>query len=96
MALQGHRGRIRPLPEVLACPVCGSGLTEPVDIDVIGDGACRVERRCPECEWSGSDVYSAQAVARFRAELAAGRASLEALLDRVRRNRTAGELEQDL
>lgn len=71
--------------ELRDCPCCRSGLVQPVEMLLCDDGGRQVERRCPECEWRGGGVFTAEAVERYERELDEARASLEGLLRRIER-----------
>jgi hypothetical protein len=92
------RGRDGPgtgaLPVLSACPQCDSRLIQPIRIDRFDDGVCRVERRCAECAWRGSDLFGAREVNRFEAADAAATESVAELLHAVEQARMAGEAER--
>jgi hypothetical protein len=65
------------------CGRCGSEYVHPVEWSEAGPSHWRVTLRCPECEWSGTGVFSQEAVERFDAELDRGTAVLSRELRRV-------------
>ena len=80
-------------PSLCACPQCNSGLVQPVEIHPRPQGLCDVQRRCPDCDWSGSGLFSEQAVARFEAAMDAATTALQALLVGVERARLKADAE---
>lgn len=69
------RGRARALH---VCPCCDSELVYPTDWSPVGRRRWRVERRCPDCEWTAEGVFEQPVVDRFDDALDAG---TEKLLD---------------
>ena len=43
--------------ELHICPECRSTLVHPTDWEPAGRARWRVDLRCPECEWYGSEVH---------------------------------------
>ncbi len=43
--------------ELHVCPECSSRLVHPTDWEPTGRSRWRVDLRCPECEWFGSEVH---------------------------------------
>ena len=64
---QGHLAT-----ELDLCPCCDSRLVQPLDWAPTEDGRWRVERRCPECSWSGAGVYGQETVDNYDDTLDAG------------------------
>ena len=60
------------------CPACDSELVYPTDWSPADRKRWSVERRCPDCEWTGGGVYSQAVVDRFDEALDNG---TELLLD---------------
>ena len=72
-------------PELCRCGTCGSMLVQPTDWALIGRTHWRVTLRCPSCEWSGTGVFTQEAVDRFDRELDRGMRQLQSTLTRVSR-----------
>jgi hypothetical protein len=76
------------------CPVCASELVYPVAWEEAGPTSWEVSLRCPNCEWTLTNVYDEDAIQRFDDVLDAGtealvgdlrqltRANMEADVDR--------------
>ncbi|HEX6115479.1 MAG TPA: hypothetical protein VFY99_00170 [Solirubrobacterales bacterium] len=64
--------------ELHVCPGCSSELVHPTDWEPAGRARWRVELRCPECEWSGSEVHDQKVMDAFDEVLDEG---TEGLLD---------------
>jgi uncharacterized protein with PIN domain len=47
------------------CPECRSELVYPVDWQESGRASWQVSLRCPNCEWTLTDVYGEEAIQRF-------------------------------
>ena len=47
------------------CPTCASELTQPVAWEAAGRDACWVSLRCPDCEWTFSNVFDEAAMERL-------------------------------
>ena len=47
------------------CPECSSGLVHPTDWEPAGRARWRVDLRCPECEWFGSEVHDQKVMDAF-------------------------------
>lgn len=60
------------------CPECSSGLVHPTDWEPAGRARWRVDLRCPECEWFGSEVHDQKVMDAFDEVLDDG---TEGLLD---------------
>lgn len=73
------------------CPECASRLVQPVDWSAAA-GHWRVVRRCPECEWSGSDLLLTAVAEAWDEELEAGAAVLEEALEALVRLNMGEEL----
>ncbi|UJA21729.1 hypothetical protein HJD18_16920 [Thermoleophilia bacterium SCSIO 60948] len=58
--------------ELDECPCCRSRFVQPLDWAPVEDGRWRVERHCPECEWSGVGVYDQDVVDHYDDVLDAG------------------------
>jgi hypothetical protein len=88
-------GRHRPPEhELNVCPKCSSQLVELVATRRFDERWRHVERRCPECPWTGADLVNEAALARFGEQLDAGRAALAALLDEMQRSRLRSDVER--
>jgi hypothetical protein len=64
--------------ELHVCPDCSSGLVHPTDWEPAGRQRWRVELRCPECEWFGTEVHDQKVMDAFDEILDEG---TEGLLD---------------
>jgi hypothetical protein len=47
------------------CPDCSSRLVHPTDWEPAGRSRWRVDLRCPECEWYGSEVHDQKVMDAF-------------------------------
>jgi hypothetical protein len=81
-----------PQEELYACGRCSSQLVEPVAVRRFDSHWWHVERRCPECRWTGADLVTEDAVAHLEEQLHAARAAMTALLDTMQRS----EMERDV
>lgn len=73
------------------CARCDSRLVQPVDWAPASD-LWRVWRRCPECEWTGSDLITDAAAERWDEELEAGAGVLEEALETLVRINMGAEI----
>jgi len=74
------------------CPVCSSELVYPIDWQEAGRTSWEVSLRCPNCEWTHTDVYGEDAVQGFDEILDAGTEALVADL----RELTRANMEDDV
>jgi hypothetical protein len=51
--------------ELHICPECSSRLVHPTDWEPAGRARWRVDLRCPECEWFGSEVHDQKVMDAF-------------------------------
>jgi hypothetical protein len=51
--------------ELHICPECSSRLVHPTDWEPVGRSRWRVDLRCPECEWFGSEVHDQKVMDAF-------------------------------
>ncbi|MGI8460983.1 MAG: hypothetical protein ACR2OC_04995 [Solirubrobacterales bacterium] len=51
--------------ELHLCRECSSSLVHPTDWEPVGRARWRVELRCPECEWFGSEVHEQKVMDAF-------------------------------
>jgi hypothetical protein len=51
--------------ELHVCPECSSKLVHPTDWAPVGRARWRVDLRCPECEWFGSEVHDQKVMDAF-------------------------------
>ena len=72
-------------PDLSLCGGCGSKLVQPIDWSLVGRTHWRVTLRCPNCEWSGTGVFTQDAVDRFDRELDRGMCHVQSTLTRVSR-----------
>ena len=82
-----------PEEELHVCRRCTSRLVEPVAVRRFDSRWWHVERRCPECQWTGADLVDEAAVTRLGEQLDAGRAELTALLHEMQRSEMEREVE---
>jgi hypothetical protein len=54
------------------CDDCESGLVYPTAWEACGESDWQVDLRCPDCEWTGSGVFSQEEVELFDYELDRG------------------------
>jgi len=80
-------------PELCRCGSCGSMLVQPIDWSLVGRTHWRVTLRCPNCEWTGTGVFSQDAVDEFDRELDKGMHKLQHTLTRVSRACMEAEIE---
>ena len=80
-------------PDLCRCGGCGSMLVQPIDWALIGRSHWRVMLRCPNCEWTGTGVFSQQAVDRYDRDLDRGTRALTKTLGRVSRACMEAEIE---
>ena len=62
--------------ELHICPVCDSSLAYPVHWSEADQTCWEVTLRCPNCEWSETEVFDQETVERFDEELDRGTDSL--------------------
>jgi hypothetical protein len=75
------------------CPDCDAGLVHPTDWSEAGKDHWRVAMRCPNCEWSGSGVFSQELVDLFDEQLDEGTDALVRDLKRLTRANMEDEIE---
>jgi hypothetical protein len=76
------------------CGRCGSDFVHPVQWSETGPRHWQVMLRCPECEWSGTGIFSQDAVDRLDAELDRGIAVLARQLRRMVHDNLAEEIDR--
>ena len=76
------------------CPQCGSDRVHPLDWREVEDMRWELDIRCPDCRWSGGDVYDQPEVERYDDVLLAGAGDLTEELDRITRQNMAEHLER--
>jgi len=81
----GDSGESTGDPDLSLCGGCDSRLVQPIDWSLVGRSHWRVTLRCPNCEWSGTGVFTQEAVDRFDRELDRGIHQLQSTLTRVSR-----------
>ena len=69
--------------ELHVCGSCDSELVHPVEWDEAGPAHWEVLLRCPNCEWTGTGVFTQDAVERFDEELDRGTEALVRDLKRL-------------
>ena len=80
-------------PDLHLCGSCGCELVYPIDWEPVGKTYWRVTLRCPNCEWTGTGVFSQDAVDEFDRELDKGMHKLQHTLTRVSRACMEAEIE---
>lgn len=75
------------------CPNCESELVYPVEWEEAGPNGWKVTRRCPDCEWFDTDVFSHDQVDDFDDALDRGTESLVRGLRLLMRANMAEEIE---
>ncbi len=93
----GHAGPLAPNPpsedaDLHICRHCASGLCHPVEWERAGPERWLLSLRCPNCEWTGSGVFSEAAIDGFDEELERGSQALLDDLERVARANMAEEI----
>ena len=76
------------------CPQCGSDRVHPLDWREVEDLRWELDVRCPDCRWTGGDVYEQPEVERYDDVLLAGAGDLTEELDRITRENMAEHLER--
>ena len=80
-------------PDLCLCGQCGSKLVQPIDWAMVGRRHWRVTLHCPNCEWSGTGIFTQVAIDRYDRELDRGMRKLNATLTRVSRACMEEEIE---
>ena len=83
-----------PEEELHACGRCSSRLVEPIAVRRFDSRWWHVERRCPECQWTGADLVTEAAVALLDEQLDAAREAMAALLQAMQRSEMERDVEQ--
>jgi len=76
------------------CPLCDSGLVNPVAWDEAGPSHWDVTLHCPNCDWVGGGVFSEELVERFDEELDRGTEALVRDLQRLMRANMEDEIDR--
>ena len=76
------------------CPHCGSDRVHPLDWREVENLRWELDVRCPDCRWTGGDVYEQPEVERYDDVLLAGAGDLTEELDRITRVNMAEHLER--
>jgi hypothetical protein len=76
------------------CLQCGSDRVHPLDWREVEDMRWELDVRCPDCRWTGSDVYEQPEVERYDDVLLAAAGDLTEELDRITRENMAEHLER--
>ena len=79
-------------PELHICPACTGDLVYPIAWEEADESRWEVSLRCPNCEWSTTDVFEEAAIQRFDDTLDRG---TEALVDDLRQL-TRANMEEDV
>jgi hypothetical protein len=76
------------------CPQCGSDRVHPLDWREVEDLRWELDVRCPDCRWTGGDVYEQPEVERYDDVLLACAGDMTEELDRITRENMAEHLER--
>ena len=76
------------------CGTCSSDLVYPVEWDEAGATHWEVTLRCPNCEWSGTGIFSQDVVERFDEELDRGTEQLVRDLKRMMQANMEDEIDR--
>ncbi|SRR5712691_4344419 len=76
------------------CPECDSDRVHPVDWHEVDERSWRLDVRCPDCRWLGTDVFGQDEVERYDDLLNAGTDAMIDVLERVTRQNMADHLER--
>src|SRR5438034_9555652 len=76
------------------CPGCESDRVHPVDWHEVDEGRWRLDLRCPDCRWLGTDVFGQDEVERYDDVLNADTDEMIDELDRLTRRNMADHLER--
>jgi hypothetical protein len=93
-ALDGAPGMAEVGEDLHVCTECSSDLVFPVEWDEAGATHWEVTLRCPNCEWSGTGVFSQDVVERFDEELDRGTEQLVRDLKRMMHANMEDEIER--
>jgi hypothetical protein len=77
------QGSESPPDDLHRCGGCGCEFVQPVDWAPASRTFWTVTLRCPNCEWSGTGVYSQTVVDRYDDELRRGASLLSAEIERT-------------
>jgi hypothetical protein len=81
-------------PDLCRCGSCGSMLVQPIEWDLVGRCHWRVTLGCPNCGWSGTGVFTQEAVDRYDRDLDRGTRKLTTTLNRVAKACMESEIER--
>jgi hypothetical protein len=76
------------------CPGCSSHLVYPVDWHEAGRSSWEVSLRCPNCEWTHTDVFDEEAIQRFDETLDRGTEALVSDLRELTRSNMQDDVER--
>jgi hypothetical protein len=93
-ALDAAPGMAEVGEDLHLCTECSSDLVFPVEWDEAGATHWEVTLRCPNCEWSGTGVFSQDVVERFDEELDRGTEQLVRDLKRMMHANMEDEIER--
>jgi len=82
------------LRRIELCPECDSDRVHPVHWHEVDERHWRLDVRCPDCRWMGSDVFAQDEVERYDDLLNAGTDALIDELERITRQNMADHLER--
>ena len=80
--------------DIHVCPECTSQLVYPVAWEEADRSRWEVSLRCPNCEWSVSDIFEEEAIQRFDETLDRGTEALVADLRRLTRANMEDDVER--
>ena len=80
--------------DIHVCPECTSQLVYPVAWEEADRSRWEVSLRCPNCEWSVSDIFEEEAIQRFDETLDRGTEALIADLRRLTRANMEDDVER--
>jgi len=81
-------------PDLCRCKNCDSTLVQPLDWSLVGRSHWRVTLRCPNCEWTATDVFDQESVDRYDRDLDRGTRKLTHTLARIARACMEAEVKQ--
>ena len=62
--------------EIHSCGTCGCSMVQPLERERIGSSYWQILLRCPECEWSGTGVFTDAEAAVYDLEFERGMAQM--------------------
>jgi hypothetical protein len=86
--------QVAPDSVLHVCGSCDCQLVQPIDWAPVGHSHWQVTLRCPNCEWTGTGVFSQEDVDRYDDQLEAGCQQLRRELDNMSVANMADEVER--